>query len=110
LAQPFLPRAASTIYLNGAEIEGQPAIRQLPAHRQRESEWCINTAAVDPITRAILANNEDGRLYRWDTVSGALAQSITLTAGVGEAYTPTMVGPDGTVYAINDATLFAVGE
>jgi hypothetical protein len=73
-------------------------------------EWCINTAAVDPITRAVLVNNEDGRLYRWDTVSGALSESITLTAGVGEAYTPTLVGPDGTVYAINDATLFAVGE
>ena len=48
--------------------------------------------------------------YRWDTVSGALFRSITLTAGVGEADTPTLVGPDGTVYAINDATLFAVGE
>jgi hypothetical protein len=33
-----------------------------------------------------------------------------LTPGIGEAYTPTLVGPDGTVYAINDATLFAVGH
>ena len=30
-------------------------------------------------------------------------------AGVGEAYTPTFVGPDGSVYAINNATLFVVG-
>ncbi len=73
-------------------------------------EWCINTAAVDPITHAVLVNNEDGMLYRWDTTTGTLAQSITLTAGLGEAYTPTIVGPDGAVYAINDATLFAVGE
>jgi len=73
-------------------------------------EWCINSAVVDPMTHAILANNEDGTLYRWDTTTGTLAQSIVLTSGIGEAYTPTLVGPDGTVYAINDATLFAVGD
>jgi len=32
-----------------------------------------------------------------------------LTPGLGEAYTPMLVGPDGIVYAINNATLFAVG-
>jgi hypothetical protein len=73
-------------------------------------EWCINTAAVDPIGRAILANNEDGTLYRWDTTTGTLSESIVLTSGIGEAYTPTVIGPDGTVYAINNATLFAVGD
>ncbi len=73
-------------------------------------EWCINTAAVDPITRAVFANNEDGKLYRWDTITGTLTQTMTLTSGIGEAYTPTIIGPDGTVYAINNATLFAVGE
>ncbi len=73
-------------------------------------EWCINTAAVDPAGRAIFANNEDGKLYRWDTTTGTLAQTITLTDGIGEAYTPTIIGPDGTVYAINNATLFAVGN
>ena len=45
-----------------------------------------------------------------DLASGALSESVVLTAGIGEAYTPTIIGPDGTVYAINDATLFAVGE
>ena len=29
-------------------------------------EWCINAAAVDPLTHSILANSEDGYLYRWD--------------------------------------------
>ncbi len=29
-------------------------------------EWCVNTGAFDPATRAMLINNEDGYLYRWD--------------------------------------------
>jgi hypothetical protein len=33
---------------------------------------------------------------------------VNLTSGVGEAYTPTVIGVDGTVYAINNAILFAV--
>ena len=28
----------------------------------------------------------------------------------GEAYTPTVVGPDGTAYAINDGKLYALGK
>ena len=73
-------------------------------------EWCINTAAVDPATKSILANNEDGNLYRWDLTSNSLSQTATLTSGLGEAYTPTLIGVDGTVYAINNAILFAVGQ
>ena len=37
-------------------------------------------------------------------------QTITLSSGMGEAYTPTVIGPDGTVYAINRAVLNAVGQ
>ncbi len=73
-------------------------------------EWCINTAVVDPATKSILVNSEDGKLYRWDLTSNTLIQPITLTTGIGEAYTPTLIGADGTVYAINNATLFAVGQ
>src|SRR5262245_35162498 len=72
-------------------------------------EWCINTGVVDPSTKSILMNNEDGKLYRWSMSTGTLTESIALTAGLGQAYTPTLMGPDGTVYAINDAILFAVG-
>ncbi len=72
-------------------------------------EWCINSAVVDPATDSVLVNSEDGRLYRWNLATNTLTQAITITAGLGEAYTPTLIGPDGTVYAINDATLFAVG-
>ena len=93
-----------------ATVAGPTHDDDFPGMPQAVRESCINSAVVDPTTRAILANNEDGTLYRWDTTTGTLAQSITLTSGIGEAYTPTLVGPDGTVYAINDATLFAVGD
>jgi hypothetical protein len=73
-------------------------------------EWCINTAAVDPFTKSILANSEDGWLYRWDVTTNTFSESINLTDATGEAYTPTVIGPDGTVYAINNARLFAVGS
>ncbi len=73
-------------------------------------EWCINSAAVDPATNSVLAGSEDGKLYRWDLATNTFTESIVLTPGLGEAYTPTIVGPDGTVYAINNATLFAVGK
>jgi hypothetical protein len=73
-------------------------------------EWCINTAAVDPITKSSIINSEDGVIYRWDFTTNTLLQSLRLTAGRGEAYTPTVIGTDGTVYAINDAILFAIGN
>lgn len=73
-------------------------------------EWCINSAAIDPITKSVIANCEDGVLYRWSTLTNTISESIRLTPGLGEAYTPTLIAPDGTVFAINDATLFAVGQ
>jgi hypothetical protein len=73
-------------------------------------EWCINAAAVDPVSKAIMANSEDGYLYRWDLTTNTFSIRIMLSTGIGEAYTPTEIGPDGTVYAINDAILDAVGN
>jgi hypothetical protein len=73
-------------------------------------EWCINSGAVDPGTGSVLVNSEDGKLYRWDLSANTLSESVTITSGVGEAYTPTAIGVDGTVYAINNSVLFAVGE
>jgi len=49
-------------------------------------------------------------VYRWDFASDTLSQRVRLTDGLGEAYTPTTIGADGTIYAINDAVLFAVGQ
>lgn len=71
-------------------------------------EWCINTMAADPARKSILANNEDGILYRWDLATNTLSQGIRLNAGLGQAYTPTWVGADGGVYAISNATLYAI--
>jgi hypothetical protein len=72
-------------------------------------EWCINSAAVDPSTKSVMANSEDGKVYRWDLPTNTLSEAVVLSLGVGEAYTPTVIGPDGTVYAINWAILNAVG-
>jgi hypothetical protein len=52
---------------------------------------------------------EDGKTYRWDFTTNSLSETLVLTDGRGEAYTPTLIGPDGTVYAIADGTLFAIG-
>ena len=73
-------------------------------------EWCINTAAVDPFTKSVIVNSEDGKLYRWDLTTNTLSEVIKLSGGIGEAYTPTVIGADGTVYAINDAVLDAIGQ
>ena len=73
-------------------------------------EWCINTAAVDPLTRSVLVNSEDGILYRWDLSVNQFTERIRLNSGTAESYTPTAIGPDGVVYAINNAVLFAVGR
>ena len=51
-----------------------------------------------------------GGTYRWDLTTNSLSPGVTLSPGIGEAYTPTLIGPDGTVYAINQAILNAVGR
>lgn len=73
-------------------------------------EWCIDSAAVDPSTNSVIANAEDGHVYRWDLATGALSEVLRLNGPRPEAYTPTLVGPDGTVYAINDSRLYALGD
>jgi hypothetical protein len=81
----------------------------IATHPNAVKEWCINSAVIDPATDSVLANSEDGKLYRWNLTTNTFTESFTLTPGIGEAYTPTIIGADGTVYAINNATLFAVG-
>src|SRR5215831_17667397 len=93
--------AVQTI-LSPVQVPGAPAGARY--------EWCINSAVVDPADDSVIVNNEDGVLYRWDLAQNTLAVMITLNNPQPEAYTPTIIGPDGTVYAINNSTLYAVGR
>jgi len=101
-------------------ISGLPIMREVltilgptpegGAYAGAVKEWCINTAAVDPLTKSILVNSEDGYLYRWDLAQNRFTQRIQLTSGIAESYTPTAIGADGAVYAVNNAVLFSLGK
>jgi hypothetical protein len=73
-------------------------------------EWCINSAAIDPVTRSAVVNSEDGAVYRWDFTTNSLMYQMQLALPTGEAYTSTLIGPDGAIYATNNATLFSVSN
>lgn len=103
---PLLGPSGQNVMKEVLTIEG---VTPDPAYPAGVWEWCVNTAAVDPFTGSVLVNSEDGTLYRWHLASNSFSESIELqTDGTLEAYTPTAIGPDGTVYAINRAVLFAV--
>jgi hypothetical protein len=105
------PVFPSTLVMNEVlTIKGVTPDPNFPNFPGAVREWCINTAAVDPVTKSVLVNSEDGKLYRWDLTANSLSQVITLSSGIGEAYTPTLIGTDGTAFAINDAVLFALGR
>ncbi|HEY3636570.1 MAG TPA: hypothetical protein VGK90_00365 [Rhizomicrobium sp.] len=73
-------------------------------------EWCVNTAVVDSKNKSIIVNSEDGNAYRWDLTSNSLAQKVPLNQPTFEAYTPTLMGADGTLFAVNNAMLYAIGN
>jgi len=112
------PNATMTDPISGATVMREvltvtaptPDADIIDQHPDAVKEWCINTGAVDPQSKSALINNEDGFMYRWDFTSNTLAASVHLSAGLFEAYTPTIIGPDGTTYAISNGLLFAVGE
>jgi hypothetical protein len=100
-----------------ANVQVMKAVQTIlsPVHPPRTPagaryEWCINSAAVDLADDSVIVNSEAGILYRWDLARNTLAAKIRLNAPRSEAYTPTVIGPDGTVYAINNSTLYAIGR
>jgi hypothetical protein len=108
------PRAGQKDPYSSARVMKAVQTILSPVHHPGEPgaryEWCINSAVADPADDSVIANNEDGTLYRWDLARNTLAEKIHLNRPQPEAYTPTIVGPDGTVYAINNATLYAIGR
>jgi hypothetical protein len=111
------PRASQKDPYADVDVRTMKAVQTIlsPVHYPGEPagaryEWCINSAVVDTADDSVMVNNEDGILYRWDLASNTLAEKIRLNRPRGEAYTPTIIGPDGTVYAINNATLYAIGR
>ena len=86
-----------------------PDSEYIANHPDAVREWCINTAVFDVGSGSVYVNSEDGKLYKWDLSTNSFTEQVTLTPGVGEAYTPTLIGADGKIYAINNATLFAIG-
>jgi hypothetical protein len=73
-------------------------------------EWCINAPAVNPTTKSIFFNNEDGHIYRWNLATNSLDQAMILNSAVGQPYVPTVIGPDGAVYTLNGGNVFALGN
>lgn len=102
---PYLPvkvmKEVETV-LSPQQVKGDP-----PGSRY---EWCVNSAAVHAATATVIAHSEDGRLYRWDLRQNKLTQAIALNPPQPGAYTPTLIGPDGTAYVISGAKLRAVGS
>jgi hypothetical protein len=113
------PNATMTDPLSGATVMREVLTVTAPTpdadvvdaqHPDAVMEWCINTGVVDPQSKSALINNEDGFMYRWDFTTNTLAAAVQLTAGLFEAYTPTIIGPDGTTYGISNGILFAAGR
>ena len=80
-----------------------------PSVKNAVREMCVNATCVNPATDSVFFNSEDGYAYRWNLATNQVTQSLSLTAGFGEPYVPTALGPDGTVYTLNGGQLFAMG-
>jgi hypothetical protein len=70
----------------------------------------VNGVAVDVAGRCALVNSEDGKAYKWDFVTNSLVEPVTLTVGIGEAYTSTVSDHAGRGYAISNGTMYVLGS
>ncbi len=62
------------------------------------------------MNKSIVANAEDGYSYRRGLTTNSFSQMLLLNQPTFEAYTSRLIGPHGTDYAINNATLYAIGQ
>ena len=87
-------KPASTVM---KEVDHDPradARRRRPGRRVRSG--ASTPAAVDPFTRSVLVNNEDGILYRWDLPSNSFSERIAMNAGVAQSvHAPPRSAPTG---------------
>ena len=106
----FHPTAPGLVEMREVlSIIGPTPDTEYPTVPNAVREWCVNAPAVNPSTSSVFVPSEDGRIYRWNLAENSITQSVALTAGVGEPYVPTVIGPDGTVYTLNGGYLFALG-
>lgn len=103
------PYSSATVMKEVITVAGPTSDDEYPSFPNAVREWCVNTVAVDPFTHSAIMPSEDGVVYRWDFHTNALTESLRVTPGIGEAYTPTLIGVDGTVIIISNAILFAIG-
>ena len=104
------PVTGTSVMKEVITVLGVTPDQEFPGYPGAVREWCINTAAVDPAGKCAIVNSEDGTVYRWDFVTNTLIQAVGLSSGIGEAYTPTIIGMDGTIFAISNARLYGVGQ
>lgn len=102
------PISGNTTMKAIATLLGPTPDQDFPNHPGAVREWCVNSVAVDTYRKAVILNCEDGVAYRWSMVNFSI-EARPLTAGIGEAYTATAIGPDGHIYATSNARLYALG-
>ncbi|HTQ08960.1 MAG TPA: hypothetical protein VMI31_02700, partial [Fimbriimonadaceae bacterium] len=103
------PISGFTVMNEVITVVGVTADSEFPDTPGAVREWCINSVAIDPFTKCAIINSEDGHCYRWNFITNTLDLNQQLTSGVGEAYTPTVIAPNGHAIAINNATMFVLG-
>jgi hypothetical protein len=112
------PAATQTDSVSGKTVMKQVSTITAPtadttnttAHPGAVKAWSAASGVVDPVTNSVMANSEDGVLYRWNVKTNTLTQNIRLTPGKFQAPTVTAIAPDGTLFAISEGKLFAIGK
>lgn len=91
-------------------IAGTNVMRDVLVSPRSQQEWCVNSVAVDPFSRCAIANNENGSCYQWDFTTNTFTNSVSMTRELPEAYTPTVIAPNGVCFAIKANIVFALGQ